>query len=517
MRTSPILRRLPAALLLLVGAVTASATASTQTTLTASDAHSYQYLGYDVDLSGDTAIVGAHENDGVPNAIEGPGAAYIFQRSTSGWTQQAKLVGIGVPSGSWFGFSVAISGDRAVVGAPYMGPGPSGTGRAFVFKRTGSTWAQEAELTAGDLQLGDQFGYAVHIDGDRVGVGAPWGMGGVYLYDRIGSQWVFDAKLAPATGLDFAAQFGQSLCIDFDRVAVGAPGLDFQSYDSGAAYVFERSGNAWTQTAFLPASDGTVVTAVGTDVDLQADVLIVGSHNDGAYVFERNAGMWSETTKLTSASNAWDFGAAVALDGDDILVGGSGANSDQGEVIPYTLSGGQWMEQAPLVTSGNGQLGKSVALDNKVALAGSPYGTPAGTKSGAAYAVQIGPPGTFTNLGNGLAGSGPAPILTGSGTLFGGCPVSFQLSQAAPNASAWLVYGLGALNAPFYGGTLVPDPAIPGGVLALGTNGLGGLNLATNWPIGLPSGTQLYLQYWITDVGGPFGLSASNGLRAQTP
>lgn len=225
-------------------------------------------------------------------------------------------------SGTWFGYSVAIQGDRAIVGAPELGPGTAQIGSATVFVRNGSTWSVEATLTPNDGVPGDAFGSSVAIDGDTAVVGSAWGNTGAYVYSRSGSTWTFATKLAPDTGLDFAANFGAAVDIDGDRIAVGAPGLDYRSYDSGAVYLFEGSGATWTQVAFLIASDGTVVTQVGRDLDLEGDILAVGSHNQGAYVFERDVhGVWAETIKLVAPSAPSSFGNSVALSQARIAVG----------------------------------------------------------------------------------------------------------------------------------------------------------------------------------------------------
>ncbi len=126
--------------------------------------------------------------------------------------------------------------------------------------------------------------------------------------------------------------------------------------------------------------------------------------------------------------------------------------------------------------------------------------------------------GSFTDLGHGLAGALGEPALTGTGTLIGGDPVSLDLTGAAPAASAVLFVGFTELNFPFfYGGTLVPDPTAPALLLVLVTDGSGGVSLPGTWPDGLPSGFELYLQTWIVDASGPFGFTASNGLRGTTP
>jgi probable HAF family extracellular repeat protein len=120
----------------------------------------------------------------------------------------------------------------------------------------------------------------------------------------------------------------------------------------------------------------------------------------------------------------------------------------------------------------------------------------------------------WTDLGHGLPGSAGTPVLQGTGTLLGGKPMALALNGAASLAPAFLCTGIAPLAAPFKGGILVPTPTI---VVALGTDAGGELDLPATWPMGLPSGLQVYFQAWIVDAAGPAGFAASNGLRATLP
>jgi len=121
----------------------------------------------------------------------------------------------------------------------------------------------------------------------------------------------------------------------------------------------------------------------------------------------------------------------------------------------------------------------------------------------------------WLDLGDALAGSGGlVPVLAGTGELVAGAPASIVLSDAAALAPATLVVGLSPLDAAFKGGVLVPEPDL---YIALVTGPTGGVSLVGNWPAGIPSGTQVWFQEWITDAGGPHGFAASNGLLATVP
>ena len=126
--------------------------------------------------------------------------------------------------------------------------------------------------------------------------------------------------------------------------------------------------------------------------------------------------------------------------------------------------------------------------------------------------------GTWTDLGHALAGSLGDPALAGDSTLIGGDPITVSLTNAAASSPAFLFVGFAELDDPFfYGGTLVPDPAPPSLLLIFTTLPAGNFNLVGTWPAGLPSGFEVYLQAWIQDASGPFGFTASNGLRGTTP
>ena len=121
----------------------------------------------------------------------------------------------------------------------------------------------------------------------------------------------------------------------------------------------------------------------------------------------------------------------------------------------------------------------------------------------------------FSDQGNGLAGTNGVPVLTGSGTLAPSTPIGLLLTNALPGSTTTLIIGLSALNAPFKGGVLVPNPDVL--IFGLPINGLGTLALNGTWPGNIPSNVSFYFQHWIVDAGGPVGLAASNGLKGTTP
>ncbi|MCH7954231.1 MAG: FG-GAP repeat protein, partial [Candidatus Marinimicrobia bacterium] len=215
-------------------------------------------FGFSVSISGDYAVVGAYlDNDNGSDS----GSAYIFKRTGTSWVQEAKLLPSDGAAFDNFGFSVSISGDYAVVGAFLDDDNGGASGSAYVFKRTGTSWAEEAKLLASDRAADDQFGVSVSISGDYAVVGAVFdddngdGSGSAYVFKRTGTSWAQEAKLLPSDGaaIDF---FGMSVSISGDYAVVGAHRDDDSGPETGSAYVFKRSGTSWAQEAKLFPSDG---------------------------------------------------------------------------------------------------------------------------------------------------------------------------------------------------------------------------------------------------------------------
>ena len=385
--------------------------------LTAGDGAVGDWFGISVALDGDTALVGAYRDAVGGSSYQG--SAYVFTRSGSTWTQQAKLTAGDGAASDDFGISVAIDGDTALVGAYLDDVGAnSDQGSAYVFTRSGSTWTQEAKLTAGDGAVGDRFGSSVAIDGDTalVGaylddVGANSNQGSAYVFTRSGSTWTQQAKLTAGDGA-FGDGFGGSVAIDGDTALVGAIDDDVgANTDQGSAYVFTRSGSTWTQEAKLTAGDGAASDYFGYSVALDGDTALVGASVDAvganinqgsAYVFTRSGSMWTQEAKLTAGDGAFGdgFGGSVAVDGDTALVGALyddlGANSNQGSAYVFTRSGSTWTQEAKL-TAGDGavgdRFGSSVALDGDTALVGAyPDAVGGNSYQGSAY--------VFTRSGN---------------------------------------------------------------------------------------------------------------------
>ncbi|WP_345840352.1 FG-GAP repeat protein [Leptospira levettii] len=342
------------------------------------------------------------------------------------WETQAYLKASNADANDGFGYSVDISGDTIVVGAAGESSNQTtitngnsasadnsatSSGAAYVFQRTGSTWAQEAYLKAPNTETTDFFGTAVAIDGNTILVSAiqedsnqititngptasidnsASSSGAVYVFQRTGSTWVQQAYIKPPNA-EANDQFGISLSISGDTIVVGAfneasnqttitNGTSASANNSaafaGAAYVFQRSGTSWAQQAYLKASNIEANDRFGTSVSISGNTIVVGSGfedsnqttitngatastdntasaSGAAYVYRRTGSTWAEEAylKAPNADANDQFGNAVAIDGDTIVVGAFSEASNQ-----------------TAITNGT-----TASSDNSAALAGAAY------------------------------------------------------------------------------------------------------------------------------------------------
>jgi len=359
-------------------------------------------FGHSVAVSGDTVVVGAPLEDSDATGVNGnqdttnidsidSGAACVFVRQGGTWTQQAYLKASNQLGSIQFGFSVAVSGDTVVVGAPEEYSNATGvngdqdnvdawsSGAAYVFVRQGGTWTQQAYLKASNTEAGDTFGTAVAISGDTVVVGAPFessnatgvnndqqnndqtDSGAAYVFVRQGGTWTQQAYLK-ASNTEAGDFFGARVAISGDTAVVGAFLEDSNANvidgdqdnndaeDSGAAYVFVRQGGTWTQQAYLKASNAEQGDNFGISVAISGETVVVGADGEdsnaigvngnpnnntatnsgAAYVFVRQGGIWSQQAYLkASNTGAFDnFGNSIAISADTVVVGASREDSN---------------------------------------------------------------------------------------------------------------------------------------------------------------------------------------------
>lgn len=352
----------------------------------ASDAAASDKMGGSVSIDGDRFISGAYLDD--DNGMNS-GSVYIYDFNGAFWTE-TKLTASDGASDDWYGYSVAISGDRAIVGAYKDDDNIIDSGSAYIYDWNGTTWV-ETKITASDHMPVDQFGYAVAISGDRIVVGANMeddnGLesGAVYVYDWDGTTWNETKIIASdGSGLD---EFGSAVALDGDRLVVGAPFDDVAAANSGSIYVYDYDGTNWIETK-LSASDGAITDEFGTSVAVSGDRVVSGAYRDddngngsgSAYVYDWNGTNWNETKILASNGSGADrFGYAVGIDTDRIVVGAylkdiTGVNGGSvGSVYSYNWNGASWDETEIIysnASSGDG-LGISVSISNDRILAGA--------------------------------------------------------------------------------------------------------------------------------------------------
>lgn len=295
-------------------------------------------MGYNVDISGLRLITGAAEG----GSTYGPesGAAHIFHRPANSWLHEQLLIPSDGAAGHWFGASVALENDRAVVGAPYV----DGAGAAYVFKLEGTNWIEETKLTGPPTGSAGGFGWSAAIHGDTIIVGASdddadtvEGTGAAYVFRLQGATWVQEAKLTAPDGM-YLDRFGSSVAISGDVVVVGAHDNDAQCpsfNDEGSAYVFERQGGDWQHTATLDPGGDACLGGIrfGIEVAIDGDLILVGAYNENipptaygagtAYVFRRAGSNWVQVARLTAPAPTENqhFGNSVATGSGRMVVG----------------------------------------------------------------------------------------------------------------------------------------------------------------------------------------------------
>jgi hypothetical protein len=398
--------------------------------ITPSDGSPWGGFGTAVAIStdGTTALVGS-ETDGL-------GAAFVFTRSGDTWTQQApKLVPIGgVPGAGGFGGSVALSadGDTALVGA-------WGAGKAWVFTRSGTTWAQEGTaLSPGDDPDAGAFGRSVALsaDGNTALIGgdaSDASRGGAWVFGRSGGTWAQQGgELQPDDAIGTNLFFGTSVALSADGTTALVGGPEDNGFD-GAVWQFTRQGGGWAQDGakFTP-TDALEGALFGSALSLSADgetlvVTGIGDHGGGAaWVYTRSGSGWSEQQKL-SVPGTRRFGSAVAVSADGSYALITDDVAPQGSAIPsawgFARTGSTWSEDGQPISAfpyadGENAFGSGVALtgDGAHALVGDPgiaYDQARHTGAGAIFAfAKPALPGPHVGGGGGGGSSAIAVALS---------------------------------------------------------------------------------------------------------
>ena len=320
--------------------------------ITADEPSSVAYFGDSVDLDGDTAIIGAPFDRYLGAQI---GSAYVYTKSPTGdWSSTTRLVNADPTIGCGFGQAVAVSGDTVIVGAPFQTNNGFDSGSAYIFERqTDGTWLEVKQVDAADGEEDDRFGYAVALSGNVALIGA-YGdndsSGSVYVYERQSTgSWTFITK-----------------------------------FNSPAPEASEFFG------AYLDLSGDTAVICQYDDV--------IGYRSGSVYVLDRQSdGIWSMTTRLTASDGAaYDyFGRSLAISGDQIIVGADSDDDngfDSGSAYIFTKhEDGTWNETAKLLASDGSSgdiFGSAVAISGNTALVGAKYNNHLGFITGSAYVFE---------------------------------------------------------------------------------------------------------------------------------
>lgn len=387
-----------------------------QAYIKAGNVDSNDLFGSSIAISGDTLVVGTPKESSnqktitngtgssSDNTVSASGAVYVYRRTGRVWVQEAYLKAPNADALDSFGASVAVDGDTIVVGAYYEssnqrtitnGTTASGdnssanAGAVYIFKRSGTTWEQEAYLKSSNSDPYDNFGIRVAISGDSVAVGADTeasnqtsitngttassdnsaaGAGAVYVFKRSGATWTQEAYIKAANA-EAGDRFGNALSLNLDTLVVGAyaeasnqttitNGTTASSNNSamsaGAVYVYKRTGSSWAQEAYIKATNADALDLFGFSVSLNGNTIVAGSlleassqssiTNDvtasgdnsksgagAVYVFKRTGVTWAQEAyiKASNSDSGDRFGVDVSIANDSLVVGAYNEASSQ--------------------------------------------------------------------------------------------------------------------------------------------------------------------------------------------
>lgn len=404
----------------------------------ADDAH----FGFAVAADGDTLAIGARD---ATVTARRQGAVYVYVRDGTGvWSRQARLI---APGGrervaDQFGAAVALEGDTLIVGAPGAA---TNDGAVFEFRRTGAVWAQTSRTSSPAGAHGNErFGASVALSGSTFVAGAPTHdlerSGAAYPFVRAGDGWALQGRRLTAPRPERGSAFGTAVAIDGDRLLAGAPGSGSRRASAGEAHVFTRDDGAWVETQALTAPPRRrAADRFGAAVAIAGDELVVGAPGGrrdvgDAYPFTFTAGLWVAGSALSPAADrrsGTEFGAAVAIQAGTLAVGAPRtAGSERGQGAAFVYAGGQgaWALGQKLTASGTSagaRLGAAVAVDGADVVAGIPYDDTSGDAEGSAWlATQLrAEDDTFTATQD-LPLRVPAPGVLANDVRPGGEPIT---------------------------------------------------------------------------------------------
>lgn len=309
----------------------------------------------------DTALVGAPDESDANG--KSAGAVFVFERTGNSWNQQRKFTADDTDRWDAFGSSVVLDNDTALVGAFNEGDTPEdaikrneflGPGAAYVFRKTGEGWRQEAKLTADDGEKQDWFGWEATIEGDTAVVGAPKhprseNPGAAYVFEREDGKWTQQTRLS-ADDVQGRDLFGWATALYENTLLIGAwdTTVSGGAFREGLVYIYDRKGGTWQQqTIVRPEEDAQ--TKLGSDVAIDGDIALIGDMTQGqkqgrgvsegaVYVYDRSPVGWSRRTKIVpeDISGGYNFGMKIALDNTTALIS-TFPGDEPNEVYVYEL------------------------------------------------------------------------------------------------------------------------------------------------------------------------------------
>lgn len=370
--------------------------------LTAFDNATRNLYGNTVSISGDVAVTWSREG----LVLSGTTTVYVFRDTGSAWIEEAKLAVPGYTGVK----EVTIDGDLILVGDISDDDNGQSAGAAYVYRYNGSTWVEEAKLIASDGTPFDRFGTSVRLSGDYAFVGAQGAFNGVadtgavYVFEYDGTNWVEFAKLVTPNIIGNDAGFGESISVSGDVLAIGAQWDRALGTSAGAAFAFRFNGTSWVEEAKLFGSDTSSSDEFGGAVSVDGDTILVGArnatpdgfgHDGAAYVFKYNGSIWVEEAKIVASdpNSSDEFGSDVTVSGTRAVIAakahnhvGSGVNV--GAVYVFDYDGTNWIETQELIANDatdNDKLGGSIALSDDTIFAGAYWDDEAGYQAGSAY------------------------------------------------------------------------------------------------------------------------------------
>jgi hypothetical protein len=421
--------------------------------LVAGEGNEFDLFGSSVALSDDgtTAVIGAY-GDTVRNH-GGDGSAYVFERSDDTWEQQQRLSADDGGTADGFGISIALSGNAttAVVGTIPRDSNGRTDASVYIFERSADSWQQQQKLTADDEDENSWLGPAVSVsdDGTTAIIAAytdtdpddDRGVGSAYVFERSGNSWDRVETLT-VDDADQASDLGVSVAVSGDGMTavIGSPSNDPTGQRTSAVYIFERSGNAWSQQQQLVPDDSAEKSAFGREVAVSRDgktAIICGPQertevegSGSAYVFEQSGGSWHQQERLLPAGGDGAFAQAAAVSGDGttVFVGSRAADPNgrlSGAAYMFERSGEGWQQTlTPDDGGAEDRFGEAVAIsrNGQTALCGAFWDNdPHGERSGSAYVfetseVTLTPTPTITDTGDDIgSGFGLGTAVAGLG------------------------------------------------------------------------------------------------------